>query len=339
MPSAQTVRTRSLALCGALAGANIAAWIWALAAFRQHLDLLGICAIVYGLGLRHAIDADHITAIDNVTRKMMREKKQPVSVGFFFALGHSAIVILVTVVVAMAASSLGLFERLQGVGRVISTLVSASLLLAIAYMNIEIFRAIRRSHGHHHGHGHANLSDGDDPLLAPAGLLSRIFRPVLQLVRHSWHMLPLGFLFGLGFDTATEVAMFGVSTAQASKGLGLSSVLVFPILFTAGMSLIDTIDGVAMMHAYRWALITPDRRRLYNTVITLTSAVTAGIIGLVELVDLIGDSVQATGWLRDGCEFVEAHVNAIGFGLLGIFAVAWLSSFLSSRGVWRRSRA
>jgi len=327
-------------LCGALVVANIGAWIWALAAFRHHLDLLGICAIVYGLGLRHAIDADHITAIDNVTRKMMQEEKQPVSVGFFFALGHSAIVILVTVVVAMAASSLGLFERLQGVGRIISTLVSASLLLAIAYMNIEIFRAIRRrSHSHRHGHRHASLADGDDPLLAPTGPLSRIFRPVLRLVRHSWHMLPLGFLFGLGFDTATEVAMFGVSTAQASKGLGLSSVLVFPILFTAGMSLIDTIDGVAMMHAYRWALITPDRRRLYNTVITLTSAVTAGIIGLVELVDLIGDTVQATGWLRDACEFVEAHVNAIGFGLLGIFAVAWLSSFLSSRGVWRRSRA
>jgi nickel/cobalt transporter (NiCoT) family protein len=330
-----SVRTRSLALCGALLVANIGAWIWALIAFSGHLDLLGICAVVYGLGLRHAIDADHITAIDNVTRKMMQEEKKPVSVGFFFALGHSAIVILVTVVVALAAGSMGLFERLQGVGRVVSTLVSASLLLAIAYMNVEIFFAIRRSrrrrHHHHHGQPHLGLHDDDDPLLAPAGFLSKIFRPILRLVQHSWHMLPLGFLFGLGFDTATEVAMFGVSTAQASKGLGLSSVLVFPILFTAGMSLIDTIDGVAMMQAYRWALITPERRRLYNTVITLTSAVTAGVIGLVELIDLIGDTVRAKGWLSDACEVVEGHVNAIGFGLLCIFALAWSLSYLAAR--------
>jgi nickel/cobalt transporter (NiCoT) family protein len=336
-PATETYRTRALALCGALVAANIGAWIWALVAFGRHIELLGICAIVYGLGLRHAIDADHITAIDNVTRKMMQEEKRPVSVGFFFALGHSAIVILVTVVVALAAGSLGLFERLQGVGRVISTLVSASLLLAIAYMNVEIFLHIRRSRHRHDGA--AGAEAGEDPLLAPAGLLARIFRPVLRLVRHSWHMLPLGFLFGLGFDTATEVAMFGVSTAQASKGLGLSSVLVFPILFTAGMSLIDTIDGVAMMQAYRWALITPDRRRVYNIAITLTSAVTAAIIGTVELVDLAGDTVPTGGWVRALCHLVDANVNLIGFGLLFVFGAAWSLSFLGAKGLLPRRRA
>ncbi|HEY4253879.1 MAG TPA: hypothetical protein VGM87_21910 [Roseomonas sp.] len=237
----ETHRTRALVLCGALVAANLAAWAWALIAFAGNLELLGICAVVYGLGLRHAIDADHITAIDNVTRKMMQEKKRPVSVGFFFAIGHSAVVILVTVVVALAAGSMEMFDRLQGVGQAISTFVSASLLLAIAYMNVEIFLNIRRSAARRGGDG--AMTDADDPLLAPAGLLTKLFRPILRLVRHSWHMLPLGFLFGLGFDTATEVAMFGVSTAQASKGLGLSSVLVLPILFTAGMSLIDTIDG------------------------------------------------------------------------------------------------
>lgn len=332
-PAGQSYRTRALILCGGLVAANLAAWIWAFAAFGRNLELLGICAVVYGLGLRHAIDADHITAIDNVTRKMMQEEKRPVSVGFFFALGHSAIVILVTVVVALAAGSIGLFAQLQGVGRVISTLVSASLLLAIAYMNIEIFRAIRRAP--------RSISQGGapgvqgDPLLAPAAILSRIFRPVLRLVRHSWHMFPLGFLFGLGFDTATEVAMFGMSTAQASKGLGLYGVLVFPVLFTAGMSLIDTIDGVAMMQAYRWALITPERRRIYNTAITLTSAVTAGAIGSVELIDLAGATIPIGHWLRAGCDLVNGHVNAIGAALLCVFAMAWLSSYLG----WRRPPA
>jgi nickel/cobalt transporter (NiCoT) family protein len=331
-PGAETHRTRAFVLCGALVVANIAAWIWALAAFGRNLELLGICAIVYGLGLRHAIDADHITAIDNVTRKMMQEDKRPVSVGFFFALGHSAIVILVTVVVALAAGSLGVFERLQGIGRVISTLVSASLLLAIAYMNVEIFLHIRRA-GRRRADGDA-AGGGDDALLAPAGLLSRLFRPILRLVQHSWHMLPLGLLFGLGFDTATEVAMFGVSTAQASKGLALTSVLVFPFLFTAGMSLVDTLDGVAMMQAYRWALITPDRRRIYNIAITLTSAVTAAVIGTVELVDLASDSLPLGGWVRATCSVVMSNVNLIGFALLFVFALAWSLSFLAAKGRW-----
>lgn len=333
-PEPEGFRTKALLLCGGLVVANLAAWIWALAASGRNLELLGICAIVYGLGLRHAIDADHITAIDNVTRKLMRDDEHPVSVGFFFALGHSAIVIIMTVIVALAAGSLGLFAQFQGVGRVVSTLVSASLLLAIAYMNIEIFRAIHRVP--HRSSG--ELANQDDPLLAPAGILSRIFRPVLRLVRHSWHMFPLGLLFGLGFDTATEVAMFGVSTAQASKGLGLSSVLVFPVLFTVGMSLIDTLDGVAMMQAYRWALITPQRRRIYNTAITLTSAVTAGVIGLVELIDLVGLTVPIGGWLQTACKLVDSHVNAIGVGLLCIFTAAWFSSYLGAKNTSRRER-
>ena len=328
-------RLKALILCGGLVAANIAAWLWALFEFSGSIELLGICAIVYGLGLRHAIDADHITAIDNVTRKLMRDHQHPVSVGFFFALGHSAIVIIVTLVVALAAGSLGLFAQFQGIGRVISTLVSASLLLAIAYMNIEIYRSIRRAQKNPTG----ELANQDDPLLAPTSIMSRIFRPVLKLVQRSWHMFPLGFLFGLGFDTATEVAMFGVSTAQASKGLGLSAVLVFPVLFTAGMSLIDTLDGVAMMQAYRWALITPERRRVYNTAITLTSAVTAGVIGMVELIDLIGLTLPVGGLVRAACELVDAHVNAIGAGLLCVFAIAWLSSYLGAKNASRRERA
>ena len=263
---------------------------------------------------------------------MIQEEKRPVSVGFFFALGHSAIVILVTVVVALAGS-IGLFERLQGTGRVVSTLVSASLLLGIAYMNVEIYSAIRRL-----PRGSVREAAGRDDLLAPAGILSRVFGRVLRLVQHSWHMFPLGLLFGLGFDTATEIAMFGVSTAQASKGLGLSSVLVFPTLFTAGMSLIDTIDGVAMAQAYRWALITPDRRRFYNSAITLTSAVAAAAIGLVELFDLVGAAIPTGNWLRAACQFVDANINPIGAALLCFFALAWLLSYLGSQGAlgWRR---
>lgn len=320
----------ALALCSALIAANIAAWIWAVLAFGGKLELLGICALVYGLGLRHAIDADHITAIDNVTRKMMQEDKRPVSVGFFFALGHSAVVILVTIVVALAAGSTQFFDRLQGTGRTVSTIVSATLLLAIAAMNVEILRSLKRD---------AGATPGDaDPVMGPAGFLSRIFAPILRLVGRSWHMLPLGFLFGLGFDTATEVAMFGVSTAQAAKGLGIGSILLFPILFTAGMSLVDTIDGVAMMQAYRWAFITPERRRRYNMAITLVSATSAGAIGVVQIVDLLGDTLVPASWFRSGCHFIEAHVNMIGAGLLCFFAGAWLLSYAAAKGALRRRR-
>jgi high-affinity nickel-transport protein len=203
---------------------NIGAWIWAFIAFLDKPGLLGVALLIYGLGLRHAVDADHIAAIDNVTRKLMQMKQRPVSVGFFFAMGHSTVVIIAAAVVATAASMLGSFGSFQSVAGVIGTFVSAFFLLIIAAMNIAIFFSIYRSYRRIRAGG-AYIEEDVDLLLAKRGFLSRIFRPMFALVTQSWHMYPLGFLFGLSFDTATEVAMFGVSAAQAAKGVPFESIM------------------------------------------------------------------------------------------------------------------
>ena len=231
--------------------------------------------LAYTFGLRHAVDADHIAAIDNVTRKLMQQGQRPVGVGFFFSLGHSAVVVLMSVGVAFAASALtSRFDSMKAVGGIISTSASALFLFAIAFINILVlisvyrtFQAVKR--------GEPFAEDDFDILLNKRGFLSRIFRPLFRLVTKSWHMLAIGFLFGLGFDTATEVALFGISSAQAANGMSFSSIMVFPALFTAGMSLVDTTDGVLMLGAYGWAFMKPIRKLYYNMTITAVSVVVA----------------------------------------------------------------
>ena len=284
---APSLKARLVAIYLVLAVLNVGAWIWALIAFEGRPALLGIALVVYGLGLRHAVDADHIAAIDNVTRKLMQEKKRPVSVGFFFAMGHSAIVVVVAAAVATAAMMLGGFEALKDVGGTISTGVSALFLLAIAAMNVVIFASIYRSYRRVRAGG-AYVEEDLDILLNNRGFLARLFRPLFRLVGKSWHMLFLGFLFGLGFDTATEIAMFGLSGAQAAQGMSIVTIMVFPLLFAAGMSLIDTTDGVMMLGAYDWAFVKPMRKLYYNMTITLVSVAVAVLIGGIEALGLLG---------------------------------------------------
>src|SRR5271154_4013080 len=230
------LRAKAIGMSVLLIGANIAAWLWALSAFRNYPILLGTAMLAYTFGLRHAVDADHIAAIDNVTRKLMQEGKRPVAVGFFFSLGHSTVVIAMSVAIAFAAAAVqSRFDALKGVGGVICTLCSAFFLFAIAFVNILIFLSIYRTF-RSVKRGEPFADQDLDILLNGRGLLARLFRPLFRMVTRSWHLLPIGFLFGLGFDTATEVALFGISAAQASKGLSLATILVFPALFTAGMS-------------------------------------------------------------------------------------------------------
>ena len=321
------LRARLIAVYGLLAFLNIGAWLWAFIAFRDSPALLGVALVVYGLGLRHAVDADHIAAIDNVTRKLMQMKQRPVSVGFFFAMGHSTIVIIVTAAVASAEALLGNFRSFQDIGGTISTSVSAFFLFAIAAMNIVIFFSIYKSYRLVRSGG-AYVDEDLDMLLSNRGVLARLFRPLFRLVTRSWHMFPLGFLFGLGFDTATEVAVFGVSATQAAKGVPFEAILIFPILFAAGMSLIDTTDGVMMLGAYEWAFVKPMRKLYYNMTITLVSVLVAVLIGGIEALRLIGDQLGLEGSLWDAVGSLNDNFNNIGFVIIGIFLAAWVLSYV-----------
>jgi high-affinity nickel-transport protein len=294
--------------------------------------MLGVALVVYGLGLRHAVDADHIAAIDNVTRKLMQSGQRPVGVGLFFALGHSTIVVLVSVAVAGLASLVVRFEALGEVGGVISTGVSALFLIAVAVMNITIFVPLYRSFRRMRA-GAPYVEEDLDILLNSRGLLARLLRPLFQLVTRSWHMAPLGFLFGLGFDTATEVAMFGVAGAQAANGLSIGAVLVFPALFAAGMMLVDTTDGVLMLGAYDWAFVKPMRKLYYNMTITLISILVAVLIGGLEGLNLAADALELKGPFWAAVAKLGGDMNTLGFAIIGLFLASWLVSFCLYRAL------
>ncbi len=311
--------------------ANLAVWLWALLLFRNQPVFLGTALLAYGFGLRHAVDADHIAAIDNVTRKLMQEGKRPVSVGFFFALGHSTVVILAAAGVAATATVLsGHFEQFKSVGGVIGTSVSALFLFVIATANLVILRSVWRTWRHVRAGGRY-VDEDFDILLNSRGVLARMFRPLFRLVTSSWHMFPLGFLFGLGFDTATEVALLGISATLAAQGISIWSIMVFPALFAAGMSLIDTTDGVLMLGAYNWAFVKPIRKLYYTLTITLVSVIVAFLVGGIEVLGLIGDKLSLSGWLWDGIGALNDNFNNLGFIIIGIFIAPWIGSIVIYR--------
>jgi high-affinity nickel-transport protein len=314
-----------------LIAANGAAWAWALIAFHHHPVLLGTALLAYSFGLRHAVDADHIAAIDNVTRKLMQEGKRPVSVGFFFSLGHSTIVILASVAIAATATAFkSQIDGLHTIGGVIGTLVSALFLLAIAAMNIIILAGVYRTFQRVKA-GAPYVDDDLNTLLAGRGFFARLFRPMFGLIRRSWHMYPLGFLFGLGFDTATEVGLLGISAAQASQGMSVWSILVFPALFTAGMSLIDTTDSILMLGAYGWAFVKPIRKLYYNMTITFVSVVVALLVGGIEALGLIQDQMDLKGAFWDGIGALNDNFGTIGYLIIGVFVVSWAASAIIYR--------
>ncbi len=328
--SGSDLKARLVALGLVLAGLNIGTWLWALIAFNDQPVLLGIALMIYGLGLRHAVDADHIAAIDNVTRKLTQESQRPVSVGFFFAIGHSTVVIFVAAVVAMAATTLSGFEQLRNVGATLSAAVSALFLFAIAATNIAIFVSVYRTYRRVR-RGGADLDDHPDTLGGNRGLLSRLLRPLFRLITHSWQMFPLGLLFGLSFDTATEVSMFAISASQAANGISLGLILIFPLLFAAGMTLVDTADGVVMLAAYEWAFVKPMRKLYYNMTITLVSVLVALLIGGIEILNLIGNKFALAGAFWESIAVVGANFNNLGLAVIGLVLAAWLVSYLLNR--------
>ncbi|HLJ82219.1 MAG TPA: HoxN/HupN/NixA family nickel/cobalt transporter [Ktedonobacterales bacterium] len=321
------LRSRIIGIYTLLIGFNVAAWALAFYGGARLHDPTFVATglIAYGLGLRHAVDADHISAIDNVTRKLMQDGKRPVGVGTFFSLGHSTVVILLSA--ALAAASLFVQKNLpslENAGGLIGTSVSALFLYLIAALNIIIlldifktFRTVTRG-------GEYNEQKIED-FLNQRGFLARFFRPLFRFVKDSWLMYPVGFLFGLGFDTASEVGLLAISAISAKAGTPFLFIMVFALLFTAGMCLADTTDGIMMLGAYGWAFVKPIRKLYYNLNITLISVLVAVLIGTIEVMQIVSGELQLGGPFWD---FVNNTLSLgnLGFYIVGIFAVSWLIS-------------
>jgi high-affinity nickel-transport protein len=332
---ASDVRGKVIVMYAILIAFNLAAWAWAFAAFHHYPLLMGTAALAYSFGLRHAVDADHIAAIDNVTRKLMQEGKRPVSVGLMFSLGHSTIVVFASAVIGATVQILqeNQMDGIRHAGGIISTLASSLFLFIIAIMNLVVLRSVfnafqRVRRGEHY------IEEDFDLLLGNRGLLARFFRPMFKMITKSWHMYPLGILFGLGFDTATEIGLLGISAAEASQGLSSWSLLVFPVLFTAGMSLVDTTDSILMLGAYGWAYMKPIRKIYYNMTITFVSVIIAFAVGGIEALGLLADKLQLKGgfWISIGD--LKNNMGTLGYFIVGFFILTWIASVIIFK--WRR---
>ncbi len=322
--NAQKMRRNVLGLCAVLLAANATAWIWALIAFRDHPVFLGTAMLAYGFGLRHAVDADHIAAIDNVVRKLMQVGSRPITVGLFFSLGHSTVVIGLCVAIALGTAMLqGGFPAFKQVGEAVASGVSACFLFAIAIANLMVLKGVYGAF-HRAKSGEKFIEQDLEILLVRRGLLARLCVRLFRLVRRSWHMYPLGLVFGLGFDTATEVGLLGISATTAAKGLPIWSVLVFPALFTAGMTLADTADNFLMLGTYGWAFANPIRKLYYNMTITLVSVMVALLVGGVEALGLLGRRLGLEGAFWGYVDGLNGNLAGIGCLIVGIFLTSWV---------------
>lgn len=331
--SSQDVRRRVIGIYVFLISFNILAWAFAFIAFGRSPALLLLALTAYTFGLRHAFDADHISAVDNVTRKLMQENKRPVAVGFFFSLGHSSIVIMLTVLIAIAAIAVQNFDYLKSVGGLIGTTMSALFLFLIAIINIVILVDIFRTFNDVRKGGEYNDQTLDESL-NKRGLMGRFFRPLLRITDRSWKMYPVGLLFGLGFDTATEVGLLGIAATSAGQGVPIVAILIFPALFTAGMSLMDTTDGILMLGAYGWAFEKPIRKLYYNMNITLISVIVALVVGSLEALNILATELSLSGPVWD----TIGNLNS-SFGLLGVFIVLlFLASWAVSTIIYKVKR-
>jgi high-affinity nickel-transport protein len=319
-------------------GLYVVGWgVFIVAILPEHSKFLGIGVAVtaYTLGLRHAFDADHISAIDNTTRKLMAEGKRPLSVGFWFSLGHSSVVFGLGVGLTFAARAIisqvsNSNSTVETFGGIIGTLVSGTFLYLIAILNlvvlvgiIKVFVEMRR--------GRFNDEELEQQLNA-RGLMTRFFGKLMRSIRSPWQMYPVGILFGLGFDTATEVALLAATAGAATAGLPWYAVLSLPILFAAGMATLDTLDGSFMNFAYGWAFSKPVRKVYYNITITGLSVAVAMLIGTIEIFGLLAAELKFSGGFWD---FMSGfNINEAGFIIVGLFVVTWIAAL----GIWRFGR-
>ena len=312
-------------------GLNVAGWVMLAAALSGHYHItktevfgVGTGILAYTLGIRHAFDADHIAAIDNTTRKLVGEGKRPLSTGFFFSLGHSSVVFVLAVLLNFGIR--GLDEQVRNSGshlqyyaNIIGTCVSGFFLFLIAALNLVILTGITRVFREMRT---GRYSDAElEEQLNKRGLMNRFLGPLARRVDAPWKMYPIGFLFGLGFDTATEVALLVLAGSAVVSGLPFYAILSLPILFAAGMSVFDTLDGCFMNFAYDWAFARPVRKVYYNLTITGLSVFVAVFVGVVELLSLLARDTHRSGSLWSFLQ--NFNINTAGFVIVGVFVLTW----------------
>jgi high-affinity nickel-transport protein len=333
------LKRRLIGIYAVLLAVNLLAWGGLLLSSIRYPLLLGLAPVAYGFGLRHAVDPDHIAAIDNTTRSLMQRGKRPVAVGFFFSLGHSTVVFSLSVLIALSAAFVkSRLPAMQSIGGVIGTSVSGTFLIAIAAINIAVLADVYKTWRRVMRGGEYDERQLDE-YLSNRGLLARLFRPLLRMVSESRHMYLIGLLFGLGFDTATEVGILGMSATAGAGGMPVWLILLLPLLFVAGMALVDTTDGIAMLGAYGWAYLTPVRKLYYNMNITLVSILVALFVGGIELLQVIGSETGTTGGIFSWANHVP--FSALGYYIVGIFLASWAISVVlfKLRGIDRPAAA
>jgi high-affinity nickel-transport protein len=325
-------RRQLVRFAGVIVALHVIGWGVVAIQARQYPFLVGLAALAYTFGLRHAFDADHIAAIDNTTRKLMSPDRRPFGVGFFFSLGHSSVVFLMTLVVALAAGVMTTeLPALRSVGSFLGTTISGVFLYIIGIVNLivladvyRVFRAMRR--------GEYDAAALEATLLQ-RGVMSRWFGGLFRLISRPHQMYWVGLLFGLGFDTATEVALMTTAGVAASQALPLAAVLSLPVVFAAGMSLLDCADGVLMCGAYGWAFANPLRKVFYNLTVTGLSVVVALLVGTIELISILTDRILDVHTGIWG-SIQDLDVQTMGLLVAGLFLVSWLGSL----AVWRFGR-
>ncbi len=336
-------RTRVIAMFGLIAGLHVLGFFvfFAFVVPSHYKGLgIGVSILAYTLGLRHAFDADHISAIDNTIRKVLSERRdtgqpRPFGFGFFFSLGHSTVVVAIGIGIVVAEKTVfravsNSGSGLERYGGVFGTVVSASFLLLIGLLNLfilagiaRVFRSMRRGE-----YDEAEL----ERQLENRGFFYRIFGRWMKAITREWQLYPVGLVFGLGFDTATEVALLATTALLASKHIPWYAILCLPILFTAGMTLMDTIDGLFMNLAYGWAFFNPVRKVYYNLAITGLSVAICFFVGGVEVLGLFPQEISGLSQSHGFWAFIaKFNVNTAGFVIVGMFILTWFAALL----VWR----
>jgi high-affinity nickel-transport protein len=325
-----TERNRLTAVFGAVGGLHVVGWGLLLLYGASHPGFLALGGLAYTFGLRHAFDADHISAIDNTTRKLLQSGRKPVGVGFFFSLGHSTVVFLIAVALGFAVKWVvqGVVSdggQLRSIGGVVGTAVSGTFLVLIGVLNlvilvdiVRVYRRMRRGEFDRDGLEHELIS---------GGVMTRLFGRIFRVIEHSWQMYPVGFLFGLGFDTASEVALLAISAGAAAQGVPFGAVVSLPLIFAAGMSLMDSLDGAFMSRAYSWAFASPIRKVFYNLTVTSLSVFVALFVGVAELAQIVVQALGLRGPFFQGLAQVDV-VGKMGYVIVAAFLVTWVAAFV-----------
>ena len=326
-------RSRLAGFFGAVALLHLTGWGLLLAFAGGRPGFIALGGLAYTFGLRHAFDADHISAIDNTTRKLLQTGRKPQGVGFFFSLGHSTVVLMIAVALGLAVRWIvqGVVSdhgQLRSVGGAAGTLVSGGFLVMIGILNlvvlidiVRVYRKMRRGEFDRAGLEHE---------LMTGGVMTRLFGRIFRLIDHSWQMYPVGFLFGLGFDTASEVALLAISAGAAAQGLPFGAVVSLPLIFAAGMSLMDTADGAFMSRAYSWAFASPIRKVFYNLVVTSLSVFVALFVGVVELAQILIQLMHLRGPVFQAVAGFD-FIGKAGYVIVAAFVLTWAAALLIYR--------